>query len=153
MLKKIAVSLLCGIFITGIVFSGFSVLYFLLPSRKAQASITLADYVSDPTETVTETDTQAPEPETETNTETYVADVIHSLTLRQTPNTEDDNATIDLPPMTHLQVEEFTDGNSGNRFAFVTVSSGEYEGQTGYVNAEYITRLGEPTQRVKHSEE
>lgn len=152
MLKKIAVSLLCAIFITGIVFSGFSVLYFILPSRKAQASIHLASYVSDPTTEAAEVTTTAAEPETEAETVTYVADVINSLTLRQTPNTEDDNGTVDLPPMTHLQVSEFTDGNNGNRFAFVTVSSGEYEGLTGFVNAEYITRLGEPTKRVKHND-
>jgi len=149
MLKRLIVSLLCAIFIACFVLAGFSLIYYALPSRKAKASIDLPQTVSDPStqESPTETTEQ-----TDDAGITYVADVHSSLTLRQTPDTRDDNGTISLPPMTHLSVSEFVEGNSGNSFAYVTVASGEYEGSTGYVNADYITKLGEPTRLVDYNE-
>ncbi len=151
MLRKFAAALLCALFIACFILAGFSAIYFALPSRKAQASIELAESVSDPsTEEAAETTQEETEDQQETTT--YVADVRSSLSLRQTPDSDDDNGVVPLPPMTHMQVEEMVPGNRGNTFARVTVTSGEYEGLQGYVNADYITKLGEPTRYVNYNE-
>ena len=147
MLRKFAAALLCALFIACFILAGFSAIYFALPSRKARASIELASSVSDPSTEVAE-ETASTEAGEEKDTTTYVADVHSFLSLRQTPDSGNEEGVIYLPPMTHLQAEQFVDGNKGNRFAFVTVSSGEYEGQQGCVNADYITRLGEETRYV-----
>ena len=151
MIRKIAVALLCALFIACFVLAGFMAIYFALPSRKARASIELAQTVSDPSTEKAE-ETASTEPSEEKDTTTYVADVHSFLSLRQTPDSGNEEGVIYLPPMTHMQAENFVDGNKGNRFAYVTVSSGEYEGSQGYVNADYITRLGEETRYVDFQE-
>ena len=152
MIRKIIVALLCALFIASFVLAGFALIYFSLPSRRAKASIELAESVEDPTlqeaESIPEEKT-----ETEEDTNTYVADVHNSLSLRQTPDSGDDRNVINLPPMTHMLVENVVPGNKSNQFAYVTVSSGEYEGSKGYVNADYITKLGEETKRVVYDEQ
>ena len=145
MAKKIIISLLCASIVACVVLGCFMALYFLLPSQKARASISLPKQVEDP-ETTEESKTAATTEEK--NTDTYVADVHQSLTLRSQPDSNSSEVA-SLPPMTHMQVLEFVDGTN---FAQVEVSSGESKGLTGYVNSEYITKLGEPTIRVNSEE-
>ena len=57
----------------------------------------------------------------------------------------DSDAITDLEPMTHLEVLEFT---AGTNYAYVEVLSGEKKSYKGYVNSDYITKLGEPTVRI-----
>lgn len=47
--------------------------------------------------------------------------------------------------MTHLEVLEFA---AGTNYAYVKVLTGDKESYKGYVNSEYITKLGEPTVRI-----
>ena len=151
MLRKIAAALLCALFIACFILAGFSAIYFILPSRKAQASIELAESVSDPsTEEVVETAEQ--ETEDQQDFPTYVADVYNFLPLRQTPDMNNHNGQIDLPPMTHMKVLEDVEGSQGDIFSRVTVTSGQYEGNQGYVKREYITPLGQPTKRAGHTQ-
>ena len=74
----------------------------------------------------------------------YVADVYQSLTLRSEASADSDAIT-DLLPMTHLEVLEFA---AGTNYAYVKVLTGDKESYKGYVNSEYITKLGEPTVRI-----
>ena len=67
-----------------------------------------------------------------------------SLTLRSEASADSDAIT-DLEPMTHLEVLEFT---AGTNYAYVEVLSGEKKSYKGYVNSDYITKLGEPTVRI-----
>ena len=78
------------------------------------------------------------------NKNVYVADVYQSLTLRSEASADSDAIT-DLEPMTHLEVLEFT---AGTNYAYVEVLSGEKKSYKGYVNSDYITKLGEPTVRI-----
>ena len=109
MFKKLIVSFLCAIVVACTVLGGFCLLYFSIPSQKAQASISL-----------------------------------QSLTLRSEASADSDAIT-DLEPMTHLEVLEFT---AGTNYAYVEVLSGEKKSYKGYVNSDYITKLGEPTVRI-----
>ena len=70
--------------------------------------------------------------------------VLESLTLRSEASADSDAIT-DLEPMTHLEVLEFT---AGTNYAYVEVLSGEKKSYKGYVNSDYITKLGEPTVRI-----
>lgn len=126
--------------IVGTVFGGMTFLYFALPSPKAAASIELPAMVEDDPSIVAE----AKEEEENDTVITYLADVYQSLTLRAEP---DSNAAelVSLTPMTHMSLIEFVDNTN---YAYVEVTSGEYMGYKGYVNTDYITRLGENTMRV-----
>ena len=79
MIKKFIVSLLCVVFITGMIFTGFLFLYFTIPSKDAMSSISLPSSVED---TVSASSTE----ETEESSDVYVADVRQSLTLRSAPS-------------------------------------------------------------------
>ena len=139
MVKKFIVSFLCVIFIAGTILAGFLFLYFSIPSSEAMSSIHLPSTVED---TISEDDTTSTE-ET-SNQNVYLADVHQSLTLRVSPSS-DSNEITSLPPMTHLEVIEFVEGTD---YAYVTVLTGDKESYKGYVNSEYITKLGEPTVRI-----
>ena len=67
-----------------------------------------------------------------------------ALTLRSEASADSDAIT-DLLPMTHLEVLEFA---AGTNYAYVKVLTGDKESYKGYVNSEYITKLGEPTVRI-----
>ena len=138
MIRKILISLLCIIFITGFITGGFLFLYFAIPSRKAMNSISLPSHVED---TVTAEETTKTE---EGPANTYVADVYQSLTLRESPSS---NAAeiVGLPPMTHMEIIERVEGTN---YAYVEVTTGSSKGYKGYVNTDYITPLGESTVRV-----
>ena len=69
---------------------------------------------------------------------------VESLTLRDGPSSDSDEIA-SLTPMTHLRLIEFVEDTD---YALVEVQTGEYESYRGYVNNEYITRLGESTIRV-----
>ena len=121
MLKKLIVSFLCAIVVACTVLGGFCLLYFTIPSQKAKASISLPSTVED-SETAAESTTEA--------------------------DSKDKNvydAITDLLPMTHLEVLEFA---AGTNYAYVKVLTGDKESYKGYVNSEYITKLGEPTVRI-----
>lgn len=139
MIKKFIVSILCVVFIAGMIFSGFLFLYFTIPSQTAMNSISLPATVEDSKET----EAASTEDEEESG-DTYVADVHQSLTLREGPSSDSD-AIASLTPMTHLRVVEFVEDTD---YAMVVVETGEYESYRGYVNSEYITRLGESTIRI-----
>lgn len=139
MIKKFLVSFLCIIVIIGVIAGGLMFFYFVIPSREAMNSISLPASVEDTVSASTDT-TQ----ETSTEEEIYVADVYQSLTLREGPSADAAEKT-SLPPMTHLEVLEFIQGTD---YAYVKVLTGENESYEGYVNYNYITRLGEPTVRV-----
>lgn len=141
MIKKIIVSFLCAVVIAGMVLAGFCLLYFAIPSREAQSSISLPSTVEDSESQSAESTTEA---ETSDSSNVYVADVYQSLTLRSEASSDSDSIS-SLVPMTHLQVLEFVEGTD---YAYVEVLSGDSEGATGYVNSEYITKLGEQTVRV-----
>ena len=134
MLKKLIVSFLCAIVVACTVLGGFCLLYFTIPSQKAKASISLPSTVED-SETAAESTTEA---------DSNVADVYQSLTLRSEASADSDAIT-DLLPMTHLEVLEFA---AGTNYAYVKVLTGDKESYKGYVNSEYITKLGEPTVRI-----
>ena len=153
MLRKIAAALLCALFIAFFILAGFSAIYFILPSRKAQASIELAEFVSDPsTGELVETAEEKTE-DMEDLTNEYKADVENVLHLRQTANTWDNKGALDLLPGTRMKIlEDEVKGNEGNIFARVEVTSGEYRGQRGYVLKDYIVKNGEPTKRIKYEE-
>ena len=138
MVKKILIPLLCFLIITGTITGAFLILYFAIPSKKAQASISLPSHVEDP---VKEDTTEEDEEE---STTTYIADVYQSLTLRESPSSAA-KEIVGLPPMTHMEIISYV---SGTNYAYVTVTTGEYEGYKGYVNTDYITRLGEGTIRA-----
>ena len=133
MLKKLIVSFLCAIVVACTVLGGFCLLYFTIPSQKAKASISLPSTVA---ESTTEADSK--------DKNVYVADVYQSLTLRSEASADSDAIT-DLLPMTHLEVLEFA---AGTNYAYVKVLTGDKESYKGYVNSEYITKLGEPTVRI-----
>ena len=129
MLKKLIVSFLCAIVVACTVLGGFCLLYFTIPSQKVEDSETAA-------ESTTEADSK--------DKNVYVADVYQSLTLRSEASADSDAIT-DLLPMTHLEVLEFA---AGTNYAYVKVLTGDKESYKGYVNSEYITKLGEPTVRI-----
>ncbi len=138
MIRKILISLLCvTIIVTGIT-GGFLFLYFAIPSRKAAASIDLPKRVEDERAALEEST------EEEAASDTFVADVYQSLTLRERP---DSNAKeiVGLPPLTHMKIIEYVNGTN---YAYVEVTAGASQGAKGYVNTDYITRLGEPTIRA-----
>lgn len=135
MLKKLIVSFLCAIVVACTVLGGFCLLYFTIPSQKAKASISLPSTVED-SETAAESNSK--------DKNVYVADVYQSLTLRSEASADSDAIT-DLLPMTHLEVLEFA---AGTNYAYVKVLTGDKESYKGYVNSEYITKLGEPTVRI-----
>lgn len=138
MTKKFIVSFLCVIFIAGTILAGFLFLYFSIPSKEAMNSISLPSSVED-TASSSEMTT-----EESSSQNIYVADVHQSLTLRVSPSSDSDEIT-SLSPMTHLEVIEFVEGTD---YAYVTVLTGDKESYKGYVNSEYITKLGEPTVRI-----
>ena len=129
MFKKLIVSFLCAIVVACTVLGGFCLLYFSLPS-------TVEDSENAAEATTEDTDSE--------NKNVYVADVYQSLTLRSEASADSDAIT-DLEPMTHLEVLEFT---AGTNYAYVEVLSGEKKSYKGYVNSDYITKLGEPTVRI-----
>ena len=138
MIKKIIISFLCIIMIVGTICGGFLFFYFVIPSREAMNSISLPSRVEDSVSAEEKTTEET------TSEDIYVADVYQSLTLREGPSADAKEKT-SLPPMTHLEVLEFIQGTD---YAFVKVLTGENESYKGYVNYNYITRLGEPTVRV-----
>ncbi len=140
MLKKIIVSFLCAFVVSGMVFAGFCLLYFALPSQKAKTSISLPSTVEDSSTTSKEATTQA---DSESR-DVYVADVYQSLTLRSGASSDSDAIT-SLEPMTHL---ELLSSDTNTDYAYVEVVSGDKKGYKGYVNCDYITKLGEPTIRI-----
>lgn len=144
MFKKLIVSFLCAIVVACTVLGGFCLLYFSIPSQKAKASISLPSTVED-SENAAESTTEDTDSE---NKNVYVADVYQSLTLRSEASADSDAIT-DLEPMTHLEVLEFT---AGTNYAYVEVLSGEKKSYKGYVNSDYITKLGEPTVRIRTEE-
>ena len=143
MLKRIIIMVLSLFFIACIVFAAVAAVFFITPSRRAQSSISLPAQVEDP-EVLPEE--KAEESEDSTYDNIYIADVHQSLTLRTEP---DSNAKPimeeGLAAMTKMQVIRYVENTS---FAYVEVINGPYQGYEGYVNYEYITRLGEPTLRV-----
>ena len=143
MIKKILIPLLCFLIIAGTITGTFLILYFAIPSRKAQASIRLPSHVEDPVQADT-----SEEEEEEQGSTTYIADVYQSLTLRESPSSGA-REIVGLPPMTHMEILSYV---SGTNYAYVTVTTGEYEGYKGYVNTDYITRLGEGTIRAGAAE-
>lgn len=141
MFKKIIVSFLCAVIVIGIAFGGVGLLYFAIPSKKAEASISLPRTVEDSETASAESTTESSDSE---GSNVYVADVYQSLTLRAQASSDSESIT-DLTPMTHLEVLSFVEGTD---YAYVEVLSGDKKSYKGYVNSEYITKLGEPTVRV-----
>ncbi len=141
MVTKFFVSVLCVIVIAALIVFGFLFFYFAIPSRKAENSISLPTYVEDSAEAK---NASAEEEEEEEEDDIYVADVHQSLTLREGASSTSGEIT-SLTPMTHLKVIEFVEGTDYALVEFMTV---EKVGYQGYVNSEYITRLGEPTIRI-----
>ena len=143
MLKRIIVMILSLFFIACIVFAAVAAVFFITPSRKARSSISLPAQVEDP-EVLPDETTEDNEDSTYDNI--YIADVHQSLTLRTEP---DSNAKPimeeGLAAMTKMQVIRYIENTN---FAYVEVINGPYKGYEGYVNYDYITRLGEPTLRV-----
>ena len=119
MFKKLIVSFLCAIVVACTVLGGFCLLYFSIPSQKAKASISLPSTVED-SENAAEATTEDTDSE---NKNVYVADVYQSLTLR-------------------------SEASADTNYAYVEVLSGEKKSYKGYVNSDYITKLGEPTVRI-----
>ena len=142
MIKKFIVSFLCVIFISGAVFGGYLFFYFAIPSREAMSSISLPATVEDSEQIESATT------ETTSSQNVYVADVHQSLTLRAEPSSDSAEIT-SLAPMTHLEVIEFVDNTD---YAYVKVLTGDKESYKGYVNSEYITKLGESTIRIGEEE-
>lgn len=147
MIKKMMILFLTVFFLTGMVLGTVTFVYFFLPSRQSQASITLPSRIEDSADMIADNSTEFVDNGYDN---IYVADVHQSLTLRVQPNS-DSTPLIEegLAPMTHMQVIEFVEGSD---FAYVKVINGPHEGRTGYVNCNYITRLGEPTIRVEYDE-
>ena len=143
MLKKTLIIILSLFFTACIVFAIVAAVFFITPSRKAQAGISLPAQVEDP-EVIQEEVTEADENPTYDNI--YIADVYQSLTLRTQPDSNAEPVMEEgLAAMTKMQVIRFVENTS---FAYVEVINGPYKGYEGYVNYEYITKLGEPTRRV-----
>ncbi len=142
MVTKVFLSILSVIVIAALIIFGFLFFYFAIPSRKAENSISLPTHVEDSVEAKNASTEQ--EEEEEADDDIYVADVHQSLTLREGASSSSEEIT-SLTPMTHLKVVEFVEGTD---YALVEVMTGEKEGYQGYVNSEYITRLGEPTIRI-----
>ena len=143
MLKKLLVSLLSMMVVAFVVFSVVALVFFMTPSRKARSGISLPSTVTDP-ETSAEASTESSDDSTYDNI--YIADVHQSLTLRTQPDSNSSPVMEEgLASMTKMQVIQFVDNTN---FAYVEVINGPYTGYTGYVNRDYITRLGEPTIRV-----
>ncbi len=142
MFRKLMVSLLSMFFIACGVLAIVFTVYFVMPSAKAKNSISLPSKVEDSASSVSQEATT----EHTGYDNIYLADVHQSLTLRTEPNSDSSPVMEEgLAPMTHMQVLEFIDGTG---FARVEVINGTYKGRTGYVNCDYITKLGEPTIRV-----
>ncbi len=143
MIKRSIVVILSFFFTACIVFAAVAAVFFITPSRKAESSISLPSQVEDP-EVVADDDGEGTEDSAYDNI--YIADVHQSLTLRTQP---DSNATPiieeGLAAMTKMQVIRYVENTN---FAYVEVINGPYKGYEGYVNYEYITKLGEPTLRV-----
>ena len=143
MVRRSIVIILSFFFTACIVFAAVAAVFFITPSRKAQSSISLPAQVEDPEGAA---DDNGEENENSTYDNTYIADVHQSLTLRTQP---DSNATPiieeGLAAMTKMQVIRYVDNTN---FAYVEVINGPYKGYEGYVNYEYITKLGEPTLRI-----
>lgn len=114
-----------------------------MPSSKAQSSIYLPDHVEDP-EGSDSNDSNGYDEAKYDNI--YVADVVKDLSLRKEPDVNAE-LIVSLAPLTHMQVMDTIPGNKAT-FAYVEVLNGNYTGMTGYVNFDYITKLGESLQRV-----
>ena len=126
MLKKSLIIILSLFFTACIVFAIVAAVFFITPSRKAQAGISLPAQVEDPE--------VSPEDETEESADStydniYIADVHQSLTLRTQP---DSNATPiieeGLAAMTKMQVIRYVENTN---FAYVEVINGPYKGDEG----------------------
>lgn len=145
-MKKFLWILMSLFFIGGGVFCIVAMMFFLLPGSKAKANLDLPTSIVDTVDASASTESQMQEG----YDNIYIADVHQTLTLRAQPSS--DAASLienggGLAPMTHMQVlEVITESN----FAYVEVINGAYEGMTGYVNMDYITRLGEPTIRINN---
>ena len=143
MLRRFLVMILSLFFIACFVFAAVAAVFFITPSRRAQSGISLPAQVEDPVISATE---EEKEEGNSTYDNIYIADVHQSLTLRTEP---DSNARPimeeGLAAMTKMQVIRYVENTS---FAYVEVINGPYAGYEGYVNYEYITKLGEPTIRV-----
>ncbi len=145
--KKLLVTLLSFFVLTFTVLSLVTLVFFITPSRRARNSISLPSRVEDP-EGSSQTDSGDSEDSAYDNI--YIADVHQSLTLRTRPDSNAQPVMDEgLASMTKMQVMEFVDNTN---FAYVKVINGPYSGYTGYVNRDYITRLGEPTIRVEYGE-
>ncbi|MDO4975778.1 MAG: hypothetical protein Q4E53_00800 [Eubacteriales bacterium] len=148
MIKKLMILFLTLFFLAGGVLATVTLAYYCLPSRQSEASISLPAQIEDPEDLTTDDSTEF---EDNGYDNIYIADVHQSLTLRTAPNS--DSAPLieeGLAPMTHMQVIEVDETSN---FAYVKVINGPHEGRTGYVNCDYITRLGEPTIRVDIDDE
>ncbi len=139
-LKKLIVSFLCAIVVACTVLGGFCLLYFSIPSQKAKASISLPSTVEDSEmqrnllQKIRFRKIRMFMWLMYTSLSHFVPKLAQILTRLQT-----------LEPMTHLEVLEFT---AGTNYAYVEVLSGEKKSYKGYVNSDYITKLGEPTVRI-----
>ena len=143
MLKRFLVMVLSLFFIACIVFAAVAAVFFITPSRKAQSGISLPAQVEDPEDLPAENTEQE---ENSTYDNIYIADVHQSLTLRTQPDSNSKPIMEEgLAAMTKMQVIRYVENTN---FAYVEVINGPYQGYEGYVNCDYITRLGEPTIRV-----
>lgn len=143
MLKKILVTLLSIFFILGGSFAIVALVFLLIPRHDANANISLPQRIED---SVVATSSTQEETEESGYDNIYVADVHQSLTLRSQASSSSEPVMEEgLAPMTHMQVLNMIEGTS---FAYVKIINGNYKGKTGYVNCDYITKLGEPTIRI-----
>ena len=150
MIKKILVTLLSMFFVACSVFGIVCLVFFLIPGSSAQAGLNLPTQIEDSAALTSDESTEDATEEGYDNI--YIADVHQSLTLREAPDSDAASVIEDgggLAPMTHMQVINFVENTN---FAYVEVINGNYKGLTGYVNYEYITKLGEPTIRVEYEE-
>lgn len=151
MIRKIMLSLISAGVIAGTILIGFAALYFIIPNKQAMAEIRLAEQVTDAvsdTETAEDTTTQSAQQERTENI--YVADVYQTLTLRSQPDSNSEPLMEEgLLPLTRLELQESVPGTN---FAYVKVLDGSFKDMLGYVNTDYITKLGEPTLRVNVEE-
>ena len=145
MLKKIFISVLCAVFVIGASLLMFMTLFFLLPSKKAVSSISLPSSVRDPDLQGEKSEGSSQGTTEDEQKDIYVADVYESLTLRTEPNANNHQGDISLPQLTHMRLIEFIEGTE---YAYVQVASGPFKDSTGYVNKNYITKLGDHTIRV-----
>lgn len=147
MTKKILIPLLSFFFISFGVFALVTLVFLITPSSKARSSIHLPKQIEDP---VVDESEEATSDSDSTYDNIYLADVHNSLTLRTEPDSNSEPVIPEgLSPMTHMQIIYKTDDG---KFAYVKVITGPYTGYEGFVNCEYITKLGEPTIRVWEQE-